>query len=238
MKQLTYKISIHLAFFIMLLMPQFVYAASPTSPVLTEVNAVDIKLSYDQNTNQYRVYARPNIDFQIPHYFLAAQITIRAEHKAETTLNPTAIVGALAGSDWAVTSRVDRPVESLDFDYISFTFEPSADVSQAKHEWNAGEEVLLFAFTNSSCTEASLMTITDKFYQPVAAGGFNSAYTDPSNSLVMAAVGGSYLNELTVGVYGDNKVNCQKEVVDSPPSNTEGSPVNNEQRLYLPIIIH
>lgn len=231
MKKLKYHISLQIALLAMLFVPQFALAAPQSSAHLNEANSVDFQLSYDSTTKRYSVYARSSSDSQTPHYLLGAQITIRVSHvEGDAAFTPMDIVGELAGSDWLVTSRVNAPVENPDSDYLSFTFEPSTDISQRAYMWSAGEEILLFTFVSSACTgTSSLITASDEFFQPVAAGGFNSTYTDPSNTMIVAAQGASYLNELTVGVYGQNEVSCQKETIEEI--------TNNTQHIYLPIVV-
>lgn len=235
MKQVKYQLYLYSALLLMLLSPQMLLAAPSSIPQAEEAVAaetvaaegVELKLAYQDGL--YTVYARFNFATAAPQFLLGSQVTLRTPHALDADrFTAENIVSLLPDADWQLTSRVDAPAENGSADYLSFTLELLADASQQTRQWQAGQEIKLFSFENGgTCLGATeLMSATDPFYQPVAAGGFNSAYTDPVNSFIVAAQGDSYLNEMYTGVYDTGTASCGTRSVEF------------SDYIFLPVVVN
>ena len=229
MKQARHQLSMMIALIILMLTPQM-SAAAPNrhpyqEPAVPTAPGLELKLTYQDGV--YTVSAQPNFSTEAPQLLLGSQITIKVPHAQDVDrFTAVEIASADAGVEWLVTSRVDAPTENQAADYLSFTLEPLADATQQTYEWSADQEIELFRFENGgTCLgTAALMSNTDSFYLPVAAGGFNSAYTDPVNSFIVVTKGDSDVHDIYSGIDEGTVADCGARRVELT------------ERIFLPLI--
>jgi len=168
---------------------------SKLAPVAPDKAGIEFRVAYEEGV--YAVYMRSNVTPEGLNLTLTSQVTIKAPHGANADRFAVASVqSAVAGTEWAQSSRVDAPAEDGSADYLSFTVN-FTDGNHRVYQWAEGQEIKLFTFANGgACLGAvSLMDNADSF-----ARSGNSANTNPGNQVDVLGID---RNNAYVGNYGD-----------------------------------
>lgn len=162
---------------------------------------LEYKLALAEDGKTYQVWMTPSSTPK-PDISLTGQVTVKTPHSA--SFKVTNLKSAVEGSNWVEASRVDAPKESVDDDYISFSFVGLQGTSSRNYAWEKGKEQLVFTFENESgCVEGvSLMADDDVFNASP-----NSANTNPGNQFTNLGWGAVSENHYK-GNYGD-PISCQ-----------------------------
>ena len=167
---------------------------SKLEPVSPDKAGIEFRVAYEEGA--YAVYMRPNVTPDGLNLTLTSQVTIKVPHAAEADRFAVASVqSAVAGTEWAQSSRVDAPSEDGSADYLSFTVN-FTDGNHRVYQWAEGQEIKLFSFANGgACLGAvNLMDNADSF-----ARSGNSANTNPGNQVDVLGID---RNNAYVGNYG------------------------------------
>lgn len=189
-------------------------------PVSPDRAGIEFKVAYENGA--YAVYMRPNVTPEGLNLTLTSQVTIKAPHGVDANRFAVSnLQSAVAGTEWAQTSRVDAPSEDGNADYLSFTVN-FTDGNHRLYQWAEGQEIKLFTFTNGgACLGAvSLLDNGDSF-----ARSGNSANTNPGNQIDVLGID---RNNAYVGNYGE-AANCSG---GNTPREEEMA-----KKLYLPLTI-
>ena len=191
-------------------------------PVSPDRAGIEFKVAYENGA--YAVYMRPNVTPEGLNLTLTSQVTVKVPHSGGADRFAVSNVqSAVAGTEWAQSSRVDAPSEDSRADYLSFTVN-FTDGNHRAYQWAEGQEIKLFTFTNGgACLGAvSLMGNGDSF-----ARSGNSANTNPGNQIDVLGID---RNNAYVGNYGD-AANCSTGG-DTPREEEEAA-----KKLYLPLAV-
>ncbi|GAB2612582.1 hypothetical protein GCM10027035_06190 [Emticicia sediminis] len=169
---------------------------------------VSYRIGLDADNKTYRLYMKSAVNYAgFQAKISTAQITLVVPHEiGDKYFQPSNIKGKIVGGNqmnWSV-SRIDKPNENQQMDYISFGFSGSG--SPIVFNINAGEEIELLSFENSGICNGSISLIAanDPFLSP------NSQNTNPGNQITILGYGisNAYINN-----YGGN-ANCQTQHPD------------------------
>ena len=203
MKQYYTKIVMFIGLLSLVIAPSRVLAAQNTE-------GIAFRIAYTNGV--YEVYMRPSQNATGPALTLTAQVTVKVPHAtgADRFL-VTNLASAVAGSEWAETSRVDAPEEDTTADYISFTVAFPEGNHQAL-AWQANQEIKVFSFANQgACLGATaLLENSDPFNSDIASGDINSANTNPGNQIDVMNLGDG---NLYTGNYG-SAANCSDRTIE------------------------
>lgn len=162
---------------------------------------IKIKLEILPDNETYFVSMLPEVDYPAPGNLMASgQFTIRVPHGLCANRFEVADLTMEGGASWSDNGRVDSPIESPSWDYISFGL-----VQQATNAYTfvAGVETPLFSFKNGAnfCADSVevINNMTDPFLPP------NSANANIGNSIV---VFGGGPNNIYDGAVNDGIVTC------------------------------
>lgn len=197
--------------------------AAPTikrklAPVSPDAAGIEFKVAYENGA--YAVYMRPNVTPEGLNLTLTSQVTVKVPHGVDADrFTVSDLQNAVAGAEWAQSSRVDAPSEDGGADYISFTVN-FTDGNHRLYQWAEGQEIKLFTFVNGgACLGAvSLMDNADTF-----ARSGNSANTNPGNQIDVLGID---RNNAYIGNYGD-AANCSNQ---TPRDETTAA------KVFMPLI--
>lgn len=181
---MKYRIILLLSLVFTLLTPQ-ASSAAVRNLALAERAEGGISFRVAYNAGVYEVYMTPSATAADPGITLTSQVTLKTPRNSETNFAPTNVTSAVAGTAWALTSRIDAPAEDPNADYLSFTVE-FPDGNYRAFQWVANQEVKVFTFENANaCIGAvSLMANDDAFAQLP-----NSVGTNPGNQIDVMGMG-------------------------------------------------
>ena len=179
-------------------------------------DGVEFSITYDSGTGVYSVYMRPNVTPADPNETTTAQVTIKVPTAAAPAdqfvpvPSPLYFPGqgfyqnpAISSMTWFQDSegRAGDQTDDLTADYLSWRLTISGDAGA--YNWAAGQEVLVFSFTNSgACLGAvELLADSDPFAQLP-----NSIGTNPGNQIGIRGIGTDTDNDY-IGIYG-SPANC------------------------------
>ncbi|MCB0124206.1 MAG: hypothetical protein KDE58_18250, partial [Caldilineaceae bacterium] len=168
---------------------------SPQTAV-AQSSGFEFKILIDGNT--YEVYIRPLATPAAPNLTLTSQITLKVPHAVGADkFEVSNLQSHVVGTAWALTSRIDAPLEDPNTDYLSFSVSfPSGDYGS--FQWAAGVEQKVFSIQNSGrCLgPVALLENSDPFNQLP-----NSARTNPGNQIDVlgVALDNAYIRNYDVG---------------------------------------
>lgn len=163
---------------------------------------LDYKIALSDDGQAYQVFMKPEVA-PFADVNLTGQVTIKVPHlEGDNAFRVDKITSAIDGILWVETSRVDAPVESPFYDYLSFSFIASDSQALRQLGWEAGKEKLMFSFGNiKGCMgDVSMMENDDPFNVDN-----NSANTNPGNHFTNLGWGGVSGNNYRQA-YGDEIV--------------------------------
>lgn len=181
---MKYRIILLLSLVFTLLTPQASSAAVRNVALAESAqNGISFRVAY--NAGVYEVYMTPSATAADPGITLTSQVTLKMARNAETSFEPTNVTSTVAGTAWALTSRINAPQEDPNADYLSFTVE-FPDGNYRAFQWVANQEMKVFTFENANaCIGAvSIMGNDDAFAQLP-----NSVGTNPGNQIDVMGMG-------------------------------------------------
>ncbi len=192
-----------------------------SSAVLANEGGVEYRVGWDSADQRYHVYMRPTTTPD-PDLSLTAQVTLRVPHVSGTNGVQFTVQDIQSKTDtsWTLSSNISAPTENTEFDYLSFTYNPTNFRAFA---FAAGEEQEVFSFKNTGACAGDVIVMdntNDPFNQPPEDPS-NSAGTNPSNQF--ANIGWDSDNDY-IGSYGD-AATCSSVVSNHAPVATDDSVV-------------
>lgn len=171
--------------------------AASTAALASQSQVLEYKLALAEDGETYEIWMRPSVAPK-PDMSLTGQVTLKVPSAAE--FKAIEVASSVEGADWIEASRVNKPDEAPDADYISFSFVGLQGNSAHSYKWAAEEEKLVFSFKNEGgCVDGvSIMADDDLFNAEEG----NSANTNPGNQFTNLGWGAVGANNFK-GVYGE-----------------------------------
>jgi hypothetical protein len=166
----------------------------------SQVLEYGLKRSVD---GRYHVYMRPNTALSGTNASLTGQVTIKVPTgTGANQFQINDLQSNIPSVIWAVTSRINAPVENNQVDFLSFTFTPTGS---ANFNFQSGVELEVFNFANPN-TCAGSVTLLDN--NESFALRPNSVGTNPANQFTNLGWGsfstnnylGNYSSSVSCGV--------------------------------------